>query len=66
MKVACKAWRLCVDRDRFCGSVTERLRGYLNRGHVFIQERRRSSVFSSLACACCEVLCGITAFVWIK
>ena len=24
------------------------------------------SVATSLACACCEVLCGITAFVWIK
>ena len=31
---------------------------------VFIQESRRSSVFTSLASACCEVLCGITAFVW--
>ena len=24
------------------------------------------SVVTSLGCACCEVLCEITAFVWIK
>ena len=26
----------------------------------------RSSVVTSLACGCCEVLCEVTAFVWIK
>ena len=27
---------------------------------------RSPSVVTSLAFACCEVLCGITVFVWIK
>ena len=65
-KVVWKAWRLCKVSTEvvFCWTVTEKL-CVLGRGRVYTRLTEVKCI-SSLAWACCEVLCGITAFVWNK
>ena len=50
----------CVNRN-----VTERLRGYLARGRVYTGVTEVKYIYKP-CWACCEVLCGITAFKWKK
>ena len=67
-KVAWKAWRLCkvLTEVVYLLSCNREVTWIFGKRPCLYQSDGSPSVVTSLAWACCEVLCGITAFVWNK